>query len=118
MTEPLNGLIACLGGGAVTLVIAAVVRVRGPRGLVNGVDWNRVSDVQGLGQFVSMLLTVIGTLVIAEGVILFVWEADFVLRDVLAAIVTVLIVCLGGALAIGVRRYQDKPAPRKTDGRR
>ena len=118
MSEPLHGLIGCLVGGAVTLVIAALIRIRGPRGLVNGVDWNRVSNIDGLGQFVSTMLIGVGALVMALGAVLFVWQGDLVLRDTVAGVLAVLLTCFGGAIAIGVRRYQDKPAPRKSDGRR
>ena len=118
MSEPLTGLVVCLTGGAITLVIAALIRIRGPRGLVNGVDWNRVSDMRGLGEFVSTILTAVGVIVIAHGVVLFLWHADIVLRDVVVAVLTVLLVGLCGVLVIGIRRYQDKPAGRKTDGRR
>lgn len=118
MTDKLTELIVASATGIVMLILAIVIRVRGPRGLVHGVDWERVSDVQGLGQFVSMMVSVLAALIVAHGIALYAFFQDDSKRNIATVVFVVCICLIVFALLIGKLRYQDKPAARKTDGRR
>lgn len=116
--DPLAGLVACLVAAAALLGIAVFIRIRGPVGLVNGIDWRRVSDVRGLGEFVSLMLLGIGAIVAANGVALYAFRFDSIW---LISSVIVLLAALGlltAAMLFGLRRFQDQPAQRNADGSR
>jgi len=116
--DPLAGLVACFVAAAVVLGIAVLIRIRGPIGLVNGVDWRRVSDVHGLGEFVSLMLLGIGAVVAANGVALYAFRFDSILLGSTVIVFLATLALLTAAMLIGLRRFQDKPAQRKADGRR
>lgn len=116
--DPLAGLVACLIAAAVVVGIAVLIRFRGPIGLVNGIDWNRVSDVHGLGEFVSLMLLALGAVVAANGVALYALRFDATLLGAAVAAFLVAIAVLTATLLFGLRRFQDKPVQRKSDGDR
>lgn len=109
MSNALAGLVFSLMVAALLLTIAALIRVRGPVGLVKNIDWNRVSDPHGLGHFVSLLLNMMGALVASYGVTLYAFRADHVLRNACTVVFVTLICLVMLALLIGQQRYQDKP---------
>jgi hypothetical protein len=119
MSNQLAGLIICLAVAALLFAVAILIRIRGPRGLVNGVDWSSVSDAEGLGQFVSLMLSVIGALSAGFGVVLYALGANRQWINIAGVIFTVLVLVVAFAVVVGVSRYQDRPpTARKHDGRR
>ena len=118
MSDDLSGLVISLVVAVMLLTIAALIRVRGPMGFVKNIDWNRVSDPHGLGQFVSLVLVLMGALIAAHGVVLYAFRADHALRNA-CSVVFVILICLATiALLIGQQRYQDKLTTRRSDERR
>ncbi len=93
--------------------ISILVHVRGPVGIIKNIDWNRVSDMQGLGHYVGLIMSIMGALVAAHGVWLYTFQGDA--RVVGTTVFTVLMVLLALALIVGALRYQDQP---RRDGSR
>jgi hypothetical protein len=120
MSDELTTLIVSLVMGMLVFGIAMLIRIRGPVGLVKQVDWSRVSDPQGLGQFVSLILTLMSALIAAHGALIYAFHADRSSRNIGTVVFVVLITALVLALLIGQQRYQDKPRSKMqcTDGRR
>jgi hypothetical protein len=118
MSNDLAGLVIRAVVGVVPLVIATLIRVRGPAGLVRNVDWNRVSDPLALGHFISLILSALGALIIADGIILYAFGSDPKLRDSINIVFAVLVGVLALAMLAGRLRYQDKPPMRKRNGSR
>ena len=119
MSDQLAGLLICLAVAVLLFAIAILIRIRGPRGLVNGVDWNSVSDAEGLGQFVSLMLAVIGALTMGFGATLYVLGANHQWINIIGVTFAVLVLAMTFVIVAGVSRYQDKPPTiRKHDGRR
>ena len=114
MSDALTALVASLLIGSLLLVIAMVIRLRGPEGLVKGVDWARVSDIEGFGQFVSLMMTLMAALVAAHGVALYALHGEPALRNIASIVFVALIALLTLALVMGQLRYQDRP---RRDGR-
>ena len=110
MSAPLAVLVVRLVVATLLFAVAVAIRVRGPIGLVKDVDWRRVSDPQGLGQFTSLTLTLMSALIAAHGVTLYVFQADPASRTVATVTFSALIGLLALALLLGRRRYQDKDA--------
>jgi hypothetical protein len=114
MSDPLTALLATLIFGTLLFAMAMVVRFRGPQGLVKGVDWTRVSDIQGFGQFVSLIVTIIAALNVAQGVARYVLRDEPALRNIATIVFVTLIALFTLTLVIGQLRYQDRP---RRDGR-
>ena len=118
MSRELVELLSSLVGAAVVIGIAVAIRIRGPRGLVHPVDWARVSDERGFGQFCSIMCMMLGGIIIGHALAHYAFAADDALdKAITTAFVFVLVAAIATMLT-GMRRYQDKPAARKTDGRR
>jgi len=109
MSDALTGLVASLITGALLFAIAMRIRFRGPEGLVKGVDWTRVSDSDGLGQFVSLVMTLMAALVAGHGVALYEFHDEPELRNIASIVFVALIAVLTLTLALGQQRYQDRP---------
>ncbi|MFT3792790.1 MAG: hypothetical protein QM741_17350 [Rudaea sp.] len=118
MSDQLAALVIHLLAAGLILVTALLIRVRGPTGLVKGVDWTRVGDPQGLGQYVSTIMIIIGALIIGHGVLIYAYQGDKGARDILSVGFAALMVTLSLAMLIGQQRYQDKPPVRKDYDRR
>ncbi len=114
MSDGLTALVACLVTGTIVFVVAMLIRVRGPERLVKGVDLARVSDIDGLGQFVSLMMTILAALIAAQGVVLYVFHDDPTLRKTGSIVSVALIALTTLALFVGKQRYQDRP---RRDGR-
>jgi len=115
MSDELTGLGISVGVGIFLFVIATLIRVRGPVGLVKNVDWNRVSDPHALGHFVSMIMGFLSALIVAHGLALYGFRFDPALRNAISVVFVVCICTLTLALMLGQLRYQDMP---KRDERR
>ena len=118
MSDELTGLIVSLVVGALVLAIALLIRIRGPVGLLKNIDWDRVSDPQHLGQFASLILTLIGAAIAAHGIFLFTLHGNASLRNTGTIVFVVVISVLALVLLVGQLRYQDKPPSRKSNERR
>lgn len=112
MADDIAVLIVTLAMGAVPFLIAVLIRMRGPHGIIKGVDWQRVSDPHALGQFIAALNTVIGALIAMLGVTLFALRDATSLREAVAASFLIAIGLCAAALVVGKRRHQDQPARR------
>jgi len=118
MPDHIAGLVGSLVAATLIFVISVLIRVRGPVGLVKNVDWNRVSDTQGLGQFVSLIMSLMAALIAAHGVMLYAFHGDRALRNIGTVAFVILIALCTLALMLGQLRYQDKPSEgRRRDGR-
>ena len=115
MSSEFAGLAISAVVGAVLFVIAVLIRVRGPIGLVKNVDWSRVSDPHALGHYVSLMMSVLSTLIVAHGVVLYELRFNPGLRNAFSTVFVTCVCVLTLALALGQLRYQDKP---KRDERR
>ncbi|HEY8011894.1 MAG TPA: hypothetical protein VIE67_12950 [Rudaea sp.] len=115
MSAQLIGLVVSLVGGGLILTIAILIRIRGPFGLVKNVDWERVSDPQALGDYVSLIMTLMGAVVASYGVLSYAFHGDMQSRKIGHFVFVVLMIIFGLALWLGQQRYQDKP---RRDGRR
>ena len=115
MSDELTTLVISLLGSGLILAIAMLIRVRGPVGLIKGVDWTRVSDAQGLGQYVSMIMTIMGALIAAHGALIYGFHGDKAARNAGSVIFVALMAICALAMLIGQQRYHDKPPH---DGRR
>jgi len=118
MSDQLAGLVISLVVGALMLTIALLIRMRGAVGLLKNIDWDRVSDPHGLGQFASVILALIGFATIAHGIFLFALHGDPSARNWVTIAFVVVISILTIVLLLGQLRYQDKPASRKRNERR
>lgn len=118
MSRELVELFSSLAGVGVVIGIAVAIRIRGPRGLVHPVDWTRVSDEQGLGQFCSLICMLLGGLIAAHAIAHYAFAADQAIDKAITVVFVFVLLALIAAILIGMRRYQDIPAARKTDGRR
>jgi len=114
MSDELTTLAISLLGSGLILTIAMLIRVRGPIGLIKG-DWTRVSDAQGLGQYVSMIMTIMGALIAAHGALIYGFHGDKAARNTGSVIFVALMAVCALAMLIGQQRYHDKP---QHDGRR
>jgi hypothetical protein len=99
-------------------VLGYLIRVRGPRGLINAVDWDRVSDMYALGRYASNLLFSMGLAMIGFGLAVYLTGDDKSSRNIAGVCFAALITLLSLALVIGILRYQDKSTAIKRDGRR
>ncbi|MEP6939703.1 MAG: hypothetical protein ABI846_08060 [Rudaea sp.] len=115
MSDLSIALVASLVVATLLFAIAIAIPVRGPAGLVKNVDWRRVSDPQGLGEFASLVMTLMSAMIAAHGVALYAFAADRAARNVAVVAFVVLIAILTLALALGQQRYPDQ-SPH--DGRR
>jgi hypothetical protein len=97
--------------GAVPVAVAIAIRVRGPRGLIRGVDWSRVSDVDGLTHYLSLILLMIGALIILYGPIEVAARHDPALREAVGIVFGVLMMLLLLARWFVKRQFQ------RVDGR-
>jgi hypothetical protein len=118
MSDDLSGLIVSLVAGALVLGIALAIRIRGPQGLLKSIDWNRVSDPDGLGQFASLIVALMGATIAAHGILLFALHGSPSLRNMSSVAFVVVLSVLAIVLLIGQLRYQDKPRSRQFDERR
>jgi hypothetical protein len=117
MSGQIQSLILCFAAGSVFLGMALWVRFRGPIGILKNVDWSRVSDPQGLGIFISLMLTLMSADFMVFGVYSFYASPDEVAQTGHYVFVTVLLL-LAIAIWIGQVRYQDKPHSTKSNDRR
>lgn len=115
MSAQLTGLVVSLLAGGLILAIAILIRVRGPFGLVKNIDWERVSDPQALGDYVSLIMTLMGSVVASYGVLSYAFHGDMRSHKIGHFVFVILIITLAFALWLGRQRYQDKP---RRDGRR
>ena len=126
MSAPLTGLVVSVIAAAALFAIALLIRIRGPVGLVKNVDWSRVSDRDGFGQYASLVMICMSSLVAAHGFLLYAFAADHPIRSAGSIVFVVLMALLAVAMLIGQLRYQDRHpvAPRRDlsdrseDGRR
>ena len=109
MTPAMIGLI---GGGAVgAAVLAFGLIVRWPQGrrLIRGVDWTRVSDPDGLAQWISLLTIALAALILLNTGLRYAWRDEpawpIVGRDLLAPAMAVVLL----AMFLIKHRYQDRP---------
>jgi hypothetical protein len=114
MSSELAGLVIGGAVGTLLFVIAMLIRLRGPVGLVKNVDWNRVSDPHALGYFVSLIFSALSALIIGHGAALYAFRFQSALRNTVSVVFVVLVCMLVLAMMLGQLRYQDKP---KRDGR-
>lgn len=118
MSDQIVGLVVSLAAATLIFVVSILIRVRGPVGLVKNVDWSRVSDPQGLGQFVSLMMSLMAALIAAHGVLLYAFHGDHALRNIGSVAFVILMALCALALMLGRLRYQDKPfEDRRRDGR-
>ena len=115
MSDPIAALAISLVVCALLQTIALLIRLRGPRGFVKNIDWDRVSDPQGLGHFVALMMSMLGALIAAHGVAVYAFHDAPPLRNAATLAFVVLLSLTVLALLLGQQRYQDKP---KHDGRR
>jgi hypothetical protein len=119
MPDRLAGLTICFEVAALMGAIAILIRSHGPRGWVNGVDGSRVADIDGLGQFTSMMLIVFAALVAAFGCAHCAFGADPATANALAVVFVATTLVITLAILVGIRRFQDKPlVSRDRDGHR
>jgi uncharacterized membrane protein YeaQ/YmgE (transglycosylase-associated protein family) len=109
VSDEVTHLIVSFVAAVWMFIMAILIRVRGPAGLVKNVDWSRVSDPLALGHFVSLILGAIGALIAAHGVTLYAFHAIPALRNMSTVVFIVLVCALTLALLLGQKRYQDKP---------
>ena len=109
MSDAITGMAISLVVCALLQTIAALIRLRGPQGFVKNVDWERVSDPQGLGHFVALMMSALGALIAAHGLALYAFRADPALRNAATLTFVVLLSITVLALLLGQQRYQDKP---------
>ncbi len=115
MSDQVAGLVISLVASALILTIATLIRVRGPEGLVRHVDWNRVSDPQALGHYLSLIMSLMGCLIAAHGVMRYAFQGSHEMRNIGSIVFVILMALLALAILLGQLRYQDKP---RRDGRR
>jgi len=115
MPDAVTALTISLVVCALLQTIAVLIRLRGPRGFVRNIDWDRVSDPQGLGHFVALMMSVLGALIAAHGVAVYAFHDAPPLRNAATTAFVVLLALAVLALLVGQLRYQDKP---KRDERR
>ena len=112
--------LAVLAAHLAMLTGALLIRYHGlPRFMRRGIDWNRVSDPQGLSLMVSNLLLLF---VFWKTLKILVWyfvSPASALHAWIAAADGPIVVVLVCAQLVAAHRYQDKPLPlRKRDERR
>ncbi|GEM_PF-2768315 len=118
MSDQLAGLIISLVVGILMFTIALLIRIRGPVGLLKNIEWDRVSDPHGLGQFASVILALLGVAIVTHGIFLFALHGDTSARNWVTIAFVVVISILTIVLLLGQLRYQDKPPSRKRNERR
>jgi hypothetical protein len=115
MTSATIGLIGGIGVGLAILAVGLGVRSANGRRLIRGVDWTRVSDPDGLAQWISLLMLALAALIVGNTALHYVWRDEpgwpIVGHDPLAP--PMLLVLF--AMFLIKRRFQDRPA---RDGRR
>ena len=94
MPDELARLAASLTGSAAILIVAILIRVRKPARLVKGVDGARVRDIEVLGQFVSLIMSIMGTLLAAHGALVLALHDDKASRNIAAMVFFVLMAML------------------------
>jgi hypothetical protein len=120
MSDELAQLVISLIGAALILTIAILIRVRGPVGLVKGVDFTRVSDLDGLAMFASLVMSGMGALIAAHGAMVYAFHADRSARNIGSIVFVALMAVLAIVLLVGQQRFQDLPRHNGAgrDGRR
>lgn len=118
MSDQLTGLLVTLLTAALCWALAIVIRIRGPVGLVNGVDWRRVSNPQALGRFASLILLLIGAIACAMGVAIYALFDNHPLLNIVVVVSVASICALSAIAVIGTLRYQDRPVPKDHGNRR
>ena len=115
MTPATIGLIGGSAVGSAVLALGFVVRSPRGRRLIRGVDWTRVSDPDGLAQWISLLMLALAALILINTGLRYAWRDEpgwpVVGHDLLAPAMGVVLL----AMFLIKRRYQDRPA---RDGRR
>lgn len=119
MSEAVSGFIILAVSSLIPFVLGYAIRKRGPKGIVNGVDWERVSNMGGLTQFLSNMAYVLGFIMLAAGVATSLIGKHPEWRNLIGVGIAVAVVGTTLILILGMLRFQDKPSvTRKRDGRR
>jgi hypothetical protein len=119
MSKNIAGFIILMVASLIPFVLGYIVRKRGGAGWINGVNWDRVSDVEGCSRFASNRMYVLGLILVSAGAGTLLLDQHPEWRPILGVLIAVAVVANTLILILGLLRYQDKPpASRKPNGRR